>query len=78
MTTVLGSITVSTTAEEATRKAEVSGIQPTHWVDKQGGEFQNPWPSFRKHGFGDFIGVSPNSTFIGLAVLLTLIFIILG
>ena len=51
-------ITVTTTVEEMKRKDELHGSKPAHWVDGHGGEFKNPWPSFRKHEFGDFFSVS--------------------
>lgn len=55
----LGYISVVTTAEQGVQKkaAEEAG-KPAHWVNKNGCEFTNPWPSFRKHGFKDTVYVS--------------------
>lgn len=60
----LGYISVVTTAEQgAQKKAAEEAGKPAHWVNKNGTEFTNPWPSFRKHVFKDTVYVSARSVY---------------
>lgn len=58
VTGTLGFISVVTTEEQSARKksAREAGT-PAHWVNETGHEFTNPWPSFQKHGFKDYVSV---------------------
>ncbi|KAJ7843211.1 Metallo-hydrolase/oxidoreductase [Mycena olivaceomarginata] len=50
------SIQVSETSAQASARAERETLgKPSHWVHSTPTQFQNPWPSFRKHGMKDFL-----------------------
>ena len=54
-----GPIRVFSTAEqEENNKNIYAAGKPAHWVNAKGSSFVNPWPSFREHGFSDFVTVS--------------------
>ncbi|KAJ6498742.1 N-acyl-phosphatidylethanolamine-hydrolyzing phospholipase D, partial [Mycena sanguinolenta] len=56
------SIQVSETSAQATERAEREKRgKPDHWVHSKPTEFENPWPSFRKHTAGDFLELLPNA-----------------
>ncbi|KAJ7457883.1 N-acyl-phosphatidylethanolamine-hydrolyzing phospholipase D [Mycena latifolia] len=60
-------IQVLETAAQASTRAERAKLgKPSHWVHSKPTEFQNPWPSWRKHSLKDFIEVTPQGILHGI------------
>ncbi|KAJ7239179.1 N-acyl-phosphatidylethanolamine-hydrolyzing phospholipase D [Mycena haematopus] len=55
-------IQVSETSAQASERAEREKRgKPSHWIHSTGTEFENPWPSFRKHTASDFLEMIPGA-----------------